>query len=399
MNTMLTVAQKDRALKLVQDLMAIPGTSGEEAEVAAKVRQELQAVGVPNEAIVHDTAHQRCPVPHSTTGNLIVTLPGTRPGPRRLLMAHMDTVPICVGARPTLQDGKLVPQDAHTGLGADDRAGVATVLFAATELLAQEIPHGPLTLLFTVQEEIGLQGARYLEIDKLGQPELAFNWDGGDPAKLTLGAIGGYRMTIDIHGLASHAGVAPEKGVSAITVAGIAINNLHAQGLLGKISQGELTGTSNIGVIQGGNATNVVADHVQLRAEVRSHQKETIEILVERFQQAFQQAAAEVVSVTNHTAQVEFDGDLNYEPFVMSAETLSVQVASDVLSELGLSPIHAIANGGLDANWLYRHGIPAVSLGCGQHNQHMTSEMLDVDQFHTACEVALKIATRKDSAE
>ncbi|WP_235990012.1 M20/M25/M40 family metallo-hydrolase [Bremerella alba] len=377
--------------------MAIPGTSGEEAEIAARVRHELQSAGVPEQAIAHDTAHERCPVAHSTTGNLIVSLPGSHRGPRRLLMAHMDTVPICVGARPELQDGMLVSQDQHTGLGADDRAGVATVLFAATEIISQQIPHGPLTLLFTVQEEIGLQGARYLEVDKLENPEFAFNWDGGNPAKLTVGAIGGYRMTIDIHGLASHAGVAPEKGVSAITVAGIAINRLHTQGLLGKISQGDLIGTSNIGVIQGGNATNVVADHVQLRAEVRSHQKETIEILVQRFQQAFRQAAKEVPNHSNHTATVEFDGDLNYEPFVIPAETPSVQAASDVLNRLGMHPIHAIANGGLDANWLYRHGIPVVSLGCGQHNQHMTSEMLDVDQFYTACEVALQIASGKDS--
>ncbi|WP_196782206.1 M20/M25/M40 family metallo-hydrolase [Bremerella volcania] len=379
--------------------MAIPGASGEEAEVAAKVRRELQAVGVPDEDITHDTAHQRCPVLQSTTGNLIVSLPGSYEAPRRLLMAHMDTVPICVGARPMLQDDMLIPQDDHTGLGADDRAGVATVLFAATEVLAQKIPHGPLTLLFTVQEEIGLQGTRYLEVDKLGNPELAFNWDGGDPAKLTIGAIGGYRMTIDIHGLASHAGVAPEKGINAITVAGVAINSLHGQGLLGKISQEELTGTSNIGVIQGGNATNVVADHVQLRAEVRSHQKETIEILVDRFQQAFRQAAEEVRNSSSHRADVNFDGDLNYEPFVMSPESPSVQAAGDVLSRLGLSPFNTIANGGLDANWLYRHGISAVSLGCGQHNQHMTSEMLDIEQFYTACEVALHIASGKGSAK
>ncbi|MEW4563496.1 M20/M25/M40 family metallo-hydrolase [Bremerella sp. JC770] len=379
--------------------MAIPGASGDEALVAAKVREELLAVGVPHEAISHDTAHQRGPIAESTTGNLIVSLLGNRPGARRMLMAHMDTVPICVGARPQLQDGMLVSQDAHTGLGADDRAGVATVLFAATEILAQNMAHGPLTLLFTVQEEIGLKGARHLEVDKLGKPDLAFNWDGGNPAKLTIGAIGGYRMTIDIHGLASHAGVAPERGVSAITVAGIAINDLHQQGLLGKISQDGFEGTSNIGVIQGGNATNVVADHVQLRAEIRSHNEATIEVLAQRFEQAFRSAVTQVRNNSDQVASVEINGDLNYQPFAMSAEVPSVQVASDALTQLGIDPMLAIANGGLDANWLYRHGISVVSLGCGQHNQHMTSEMLDVDQFHTACEVALRIASGKDSGE
>lgn len=395
---MLTKTQQDRALALVQSLMAISGKSGEEAEVATFVRNQLLEAGVAEEAMQHDTAHSRCPIPSSTTGNLIVHLPGELDIPRRLLMAHMDTVPICVGSRPVRNGEFLIPQAPHTGLGADDRAGVATVLFAATELLQQGLPHGPLTLLFCVQEEIGLQGARYLETDKLGEPALAFNWDGSDPAKLTVGAIGGYRMTIEIRGKASHAGVAPQKGVSAVTVAGIAIAKLHHAGLLGKIDQGDLQGTSNIGVIQGGNATNVVADHVHLHAEVRSHLKESIEILVERFETAFQEAAKEVVNDQNESASVTFDGDLNYEPFVMPTDSQSVQTAERVLKSLGIEPIHAIANGGLDANWMFRHGIPTVSMGCGQQNPHMTSERMSIPQFHTACEVALRIASGEDGA-
>lgn len=396
---MLSDSQKSRALDLVQALMAIPGASGNEDAVATFIRDELLKAGLPADCVMHDDAHLRCPLPKSTTGNLIVKLPGTQDRPHRLLMAHMDTVPICVGARPVLQGDRIVPQDKHTGLGADDRAGVATVLFAATELLSSGLDHGPLTLLFTVQEEIGLQGARNLELSKLGKPSLAFNWDGGNPAKLTIGAIGGYRMTIDVRGIASHAGVAPERGASAITAAGLAISKLHAAGLLGKIEHGTLHGTSNIGVIEGGNATNVVADHVQLRAEVRSHDKSTIDALVQKFEAAFTEAANEITNVDGQTASVTFDGDLNYEPFKMSADNPSVQMASHVLTQMGMEPVNAIANGGLDANWLFRHGIPAVSLGCGQHNQHMTSEMLDVSQFHTACEVALRIARREGGTE
>lgn len=396
---MLSPTQQQRALELVQTLMAIPGKSGEEAEVAAFVRQQLLAAGVPEAAMQHDTAHTRCPLPASTTGNLIVHLPGNRNAPRRMLMAHMDTVPICVGARPTrTEDDYLVPQDPQTGLGADDRAGVAAVLFAATELLQQNLSHGPLTLLFTVQEEIGLQGARHLEIAQLGDPELAFNWDGSDPVKLTVGAIGGYRMTIDIQGKASHAGVAPQKGISAVTIAGVAIAKLHQAGLLGKIELGDLHGTSNIGVIQGGNATNVVADHVRLHAEVRSHQKETIHVLVQRFEEAFREAAQEVTNDQAEQGSVQFDGDLNYEPFVMPTDSPNVVLAGQVLKSLGLEPVHAIANGGLDANWLFRHGIPTVSLGCGQQNPHMTSERLSIPQFHTACEIALRIATGEEDA-
>ncbi|GAA4432557.1 M20/M25/M40 family metallo-hydrolase [Bremerella cremea] len=396
---MLTAAQKERALELVLALMAIPGKSGLEAEVAAKVQQELTLAGLSADALMFDTAHQKCPIPESTTGNLIVKLDGERPLPRRMLMAHMDTVPICVGARPVVQGNQVVSQDNHTGLGADDRAGVAAVLFAATEILREGTTHGPLTFLFTVQEEIGLHGAKNLDPAMLGSPELAFNWDGGDPTKLTVGAIGGYRMTIDIRGHASHAGVAPEKGVSAITVAGLAIAKLHAAGLLGKIDQGDLKGTSNIGVIEGGNATNVVADRVQLRAEVRSHVTSSIEFFVRRFEEAFRQAATEVTNTEGQHALVQFNGNLNYEAFKMGEETPSVQLAKRVLNDLGHKPFASIANGGLDANWMFRHGIPTVTLGCGQHNQHMVTEMLDIEQFYIACEVALQIASGAGATE
>lgn len=389
---MLSAPQRQRSLELVQQLMEIAGPSGHEQEVARFIRRHLAAAGVSPEQMVHDSAHRRCPVAESETGNLIVKLPGTHPAPRRLLMAHMDTVPICVGARPLVQDDVIVPQGPNTGLGADDRAGVAVVLFTALELLQNGLPHAPLTLLFTVQEEIGLQGARHLDPGLLDQPALAFNWDGGDPAKLTIGAIGGYRMTIDIRGKASHAGVAPEKGVSAVTAAGLAIARLHEAGLLGKIEQGSLQGTSNIGVIQGGTATNVVTDHVRLTAEVRSHQVETIDALVDHFQQAFTHAAQQVRSSDGDKASIEFEGDLNYQPFQMPIDSPSVQEAERVLTRLQLAPVHAVANGGLDANWMFRHGIPTVSLGCGQRNQHTTNEQLDIGQFHTACEIALRLA-------
>ncbi|MBI1248410.1 M20/M25/M40 family metallo-hydrolase [bacterium] len=395
---MLTAAQQERSLELVLRLLAIKGQSGHEADVAAFVVDHLRAVGVPEDAIHFDTAHLRCPIPESTTGNLIVQVDGDRNIPRRMLMAHMDTVPICVGSQPDVQGDIVASKDPQTGLGADDRAGVATVLFAVTELLQQRRSHGPLTLLFSVQEEIGLQGARYLDVDALGQPSLAFNWDGGDPAKLTLGAIGGYRMTIDIHGQASHAGVAPEKGVSAITVASLAIANLHRAGLLGKIEMEDLCGTSNIGAAHGGQATNVVADHLQLKAEIRSHQLKTIEILVERFQKAFEDAAGEVRSSEGKTASISWNGDLNYQAFSIGGETPSVQIASRILKQLDAEPILSIANGGLDANWLFQHGIPTVTLGCGQHNQHMTSERLDIPQFQLACEVAMKIAAGEGDA-
>ncbi len=254
-----------RAIELVLQLMAIPGKSGEEGAVADEVERRLRDAGAQVSMIRRDAVPRQTPV-RGTTGNLILKLPGTVRGPRRMFSAHLDTVPICVGSRPVVKKRMVRSANPATGLGADDRAGVATILTAAVELLERDLPHPPLTFCWFVQEEIGLQGSRLVNVKKLGQPKLAFNWDGGAPDKLTVGATGGCRITIDITGVASHAGVAPERGVSAITIAGMAIADLQHNGWLGLVQKGRKEGTSNVGVIQGGDATNVVTDKVLVRA-------------------------------------------------------------------------------------------------------------------------------------
>src|SRR5947209_7766479 len=166
----------DEALRLVMQLMAIPGLSGDEAAVAAFITERLREAGAPASAIRTDRAHRRTPLA-GNTGNLVFRLPGTTRGPRRLLMAHMDTVPICRGSRPKLEGGFVRSADPKTGLGADDRAGAAVVLSAALAILRHKPPHPPLTFFWPIQEEIGLYGARFADLGLLGNPKLAFNWD------------------------------------------------------------------------------------------------------------------------------------------------------------------------------------------------------------------------------
>src|SRR5438132_14084317 len=145
----------DEALRLVMQLMAIPGLSGDEAAVAAFITERLCEAGAPAAAIRTDRAHRRTPLA-GNTGNLVFRLPGTIRGPRRLLMAHMDTVPVCLGSRPLLDNGYVRSADPKTGLGADDRAGAAVVLSAALAILRNKLPHPPLTFFWPIQEEIGL---------------------------------------------------------------------------------------------------------------------------------------------------------------------------------------------------------------------------------------------------
>src|SRR5690606_22314252 len=153
----------------------------------------------------------------------------------RLLTAHLDTVPICVGCQPKVDGNFIRSADPNTGLGADNRAGCATILAAALEILENKLPHPPLTFCWLVPDEVGLHGARHMQQSLLGKPAMGFNWDGGAPDKVTIGATGGYRMEIVIDGIASHAGLAPEKGVSAIAIASLAIADLHRGGWHGLV--------------------------------------------------------------------------------------------------------------------------------------------------------------------
>jgi len=380
------------AIDRVMRLMAIRGKSCQEGEVLKSITGELLRAGVPKSVIKTDQAHKKSPA-GGEIGNLIVTLPGTVRAPRRLLMAHLDTVPLCVGARPVRMGGVISAADPDTALGADDRSGAAVVLTAALEIFKQKLPHPPLTLFWPVQEEIGLYGARFVSLPQLGNPRLCFNWDGGAAATACIGATGAYDLEIEIAGIASHAGVRPEGGVSAIAVAALAIADLQQHGWHGLIIKGKNTGTSNIGVIGGGEATNVVTPAVRLRAEVRSHDARFRKRLVDEFRRAFERAARSVENDEGKRARVDFSAHLKYESFRLSETEPAVQAALAAIQAVGLDANTRISNGGLDANWLSARGLPTVTLGSGQQNVHTVNEVLNLDDFLNGCRIGMLLAT------
>lgn len=387
-----------RAMKLVMELMAIPGKSGEEGKVSAAIVKHLKQAGAKGASIAIDSSHRRSPL-GGETGNLILQLPGTHKGPRRLLMAHLDTVPLCVGCKPKRIGSFVKSANSQTGLGADDRGGCAVVLTAALEILRRGLPHPPVTFFWPIQEEVGLYGAHLVKASSLGKPQLAFNWDGGTAAKITIGATGAYRIRIRIDGIASHAGGAPERGVSAITIASLAISKLHQNGYLGDVRKGDHRGTSNVGIIQGGEATNVITPLVNVKAEARSHDPEFRKEILNAIISAFETAATEVKDVSGRMGRVSIESQLDYESFVLKADEPCVLAAEAAAIASGATPERAICNGGLDANWLTAHGIPTVTLGCGQVDVHTVNEQLDVEQFQMACRIGLSLATGTEATQ
>lgn len=380
-----------RILQLVTEMLRVPGTSGKESAIQELIVSKLLAAGLPESAIVRDDTHRKSII-GGEVGNLIVKLPGTLKGPRRMLMAHVDTVPLCVGCDPVRKGDVIRSADPKTALGADDRSGATVVLNAALTILENNLPHPPLTFFWPVQEEIGLWGVRNVKASLLGKPKLCFNWDGGSPAMMCIGATGAFELKIEVHGIASHAGVHPEEGVSAIGIAAAAIEDLQSNGWHGLILKGKQSGTSNLGIIQGGDATNVVTSHVSIRGEVRSHNPQFRDRLVKEFEKAFQRAAKRLKNSHGKRGNIDFDCQLKYNSFRIDPNEECVQEADRVIRSMGLEPSPQISNGGLDANWMSDYGFPTVTLGSGQHNVHTVNEYLDIEEFLMGARIGLALA-------
>jgi tripeptide aminopeptidase len=385
------------AVDRLMRFLAVEGVTGQEGQIAREVTAALVEAGVPRKAIRHDRANERIPLP-TQTGNLIATLPGTVPGPRLLFSTHLDTVPLCAGAVP-VRAGKRIRPKGATALGGDNRTGVACLVSLAATLLGGELPHPPLTLLFTVREESGLFGARHLDPADLGGGVMGFNVDGSSAEEITIGAVGADRWEVEVTGRASHAGVHPEKGISATLVSALALAEAHAGGWFGKVDKNGREGTSNVGSFGGhdgrsaGEATNVVTDYASLRGEARSHDPSFIGEIVRAYRRAFASAAGRVTDDRGRKAKVRFRSRRDYHPFRLKEDAPVVRRALSAGRGIGLRPSLRIGNGGLDANWLVRHGIPTVTFGAGQNNIHTTEEYVDLDRFVDGCRMALALAT------
>ena len=384
----------------LMEFLSVEGVTGQEAAIAAAVSDALKKVGVPDSAIRFDDANTRIPVP-TETGNLIVELEGTRPGPRLLFSSHLDTVPLCAGAKPRRENGRIV-SDGTTALGGDARTGVALLVALAETLIKHKLPHPPITLLFTVREESGLHGARELNPADLKRPVMCINVDGQLASELMIGAVGQENWEVEIKGRASHAGVAPEKGISAMMVGAVALAEAKRAGWFGKVVKSDGRGTSNVGIFGGkegkpaGDATNVVTDYVFIKGEARSPEAAFATKIANGYKEAFTTAQAAVTDYEGVTAEVSFRHKASYPPFKLEEDAPVVKRAVKALEMLGIEPTFLFSNGGLDANWLDKHGIPTVTIGSGQAEIHTVKEYVRLAEFEKGCRLGVLLATLED---
>jgi len=382
---------KDNALKHLLNLLAVEGSTGQEAKVVEAITKKLMATGCKAAWFKTDDAHKRLGDGYEI-GNLIVKLPGTLKAPRILFSAHMDTVPLCKGAEPVIK-GKRIVAKGKTGLGGDDRSGCAAIVTLAETLLKNKIPHPPITLLFPIAEENGLHGSRMVRFKDLGNPTMGFNLDGQCPNEIVIGAMSAVRWKAEITGRSSHAGLEPHKGISTGLIAAKAMAVIAEKGYFGKIVKGNRTGTSNLGTIHGGEANNQVMDCATLTGECRSHSPAFLEQIVRIYKTAFEQAAKSVTNDAGKCGKVKFTVISDYCAFRLNRSEPCVKIASKAVEAVGLKPNPLVMDAGLDANNFNEKGLPTVTLGTGTHNFHTVDEYVDITEYLAACEVLLNIAS------
>jgi len=377
--------------------LAVEGITGQEEAIGLDVVKALNEAGVPKKHIHFDSVHKKIPLP-TQTGNLIVSLPGTIAGPRCLFMTHLDTVPLCAGAVPVRRGQRIVPA-GKTALGGDNRTGVACLVTMIATLFERGLPHLPLSVLFTVREESGLWGARFVDAEELGPPAYCFNIDGRSPKDLTIGAVGAERWQVEISGRAAHAGVHPEQGISATAVASLALAEAYQKGWFGRIVKNGKEGTANVGSVgdqdgkSAGQATNVVTDYVLIKGEARSHDARFVRHITTAYRQAFVHATRKVKDHLGRHAKIRFQTRRDYYPFRLRETSPVVRLAQTAAQRAGWQANLRITNGGLDANWLVRHGIPTITFGAGQYEIHTVEEYVEIPEYLLACRLAMALAT------
>ena len=351
-------------------LVRIASVSKREGAIARRLEEILTGMGA---RVDIDDAGPRV---GADTGNVLARFPGTAPdAPPFLLCAHMDTVVPGDNVRPVVA-GDIIRSDGTTILGGDDKSGIVAILEAVRLLRERQIPHGPIDVLLTICEELGLVGAKHFDVGRLrARTGLVLDCDGVH--ELITRAPAANRMQFTIHGLEAHAGIAPEQGISAIQVAAEAVAAMR----LGRV---DAETTANIGRIEGGLASNIIPNRVVLRAETRSLSIEGLEAQTSHMRECLERAAAShrvTLGGQDHTARVETKVERDYDRLAVDDARPIVARVRRAAQALGTPFRTRSTGGGSDANVFAGRGIEVANLACGMRQIHTVNEWVDVNDM------------------
>ena len=353
----------DHLLALFVRLVEIPSPSGHERAVADFIMGYLRDAGL--EPREDDSAAAT----GAGSGNIVVRVPGAGSGTPIVVAAHMDTVAVDGPIKAVVRDG-VVRSAGDTILGGDDKAA-CTVLLAVLADLAKSPPQGGFEAVFSTCEEVGLRGAKALDLSAL-EARAGFVFDTTGPVGAVITEAPSQKtLTADFHGVAAHAGIAPEQGRSAIAAAAAAVAAMK----LGRIDDAT---TANIGLISGGSATNIVPERCRIEGEARSRDAALLAAQIAHMVDAAQLAAGLAGIDAEIAVRDAFTG------FSLDDDALPVRMACSALRELGIEPHIGASGGGSDVNVYNAGGLPSVNLSNGTEQIHTPDEYLPVDRLDDA---------------
>jgi tripeptide aminopeptidase len=353
-----------------KELVPIDNPSGDEGRIREVIRTTLADLDY-TDAQVDDA------------GNLFVRIPGDASKETILLSAHMDSVPPCHGIEPIddVHDGRPIIRSAgKTILGADDKSGIATILRLMERLKESgSNTNHPLELLFSTQEEVGLLGLKAFDLTQC-KATMGFVLDGeGSIGDIFCAGPSQENLLFELEGIRSHAGIAPDAGVSAIDMA------VH---LCASLPSGRLSSetTMNIGVIAGGDAMNIVAPSAVIRGEARSHDETALENLITQIREVCHE-------IQEHfpRGKVSFTPTHKYSRFFIAPDHPVIKTAEASCRKLGIEPRVLPMNIGSDAHVLNHSGLPCAVLGMGFHFSHSLGEFIYVDELEQVTQLVWDI--------
>lgn len=367
---------QDRLFRLFEHLCLIDAPPLGERECVEWTKAYLENIGM---EVWEDSAGEKI---GGNANNLIAKLPGTLPNaPSIFFSAHFDTVEPTKGLEIELRNG-VYCSASDTILGADDKAGMAPAIEAVHAIAEAEVPRGDIYLIFSCAEEIGLVGAFACGIQDL-DVDFGYVFDTGPPVGSFVNLVGHHdKLDVRVIGKSAHAGKHPEEGINAIHVASVAMANMK----IGRIDEET---TSNVGIISGGTARNVVPAEARLMCEARSFSKQKLDAQTRHMKERFESAAREF------GAKVEIKHDTAYEGYHVPEDSRVVRTALAAAKNIGFDFPLRTTLGGSDANAYNAKGVPTIVCGTGMeevhtHDEHVSQRDL-VDLARLAIEI-VKVA-------
>lgn len=367
------MTNKKRLIDEFIELVKINSLTGEEKNIATVLVEKLKEIGF---EVIIDNAGK---LVGSNTGNVIATLKGNRPGKKLLFTSHMDTVEPGIDIKPVIDEKNgVIKSDGSTILGSDDKAGIAAILEAMRIIKENNIPHGDIQVVFSIWEEKGLMGAKYLDYSKIDADYIYVLDMDGSPGRIITRASAQDKITVKIIGKAAHAGLKPEDGVSALLVASKAISNM-------KLLRIDHETTANFGVIKGGTGINSVMSELILYGEARSLDEDKLNKQTNHMIECFKLAAKE------YGAQLDIDVNRVYDVVDIDEDEEIVQLAHKAFKNLNIKSFTDSTGGGSDVNVYASKGYKAVNLAIGMTNAHSVNEYIKIEDLINSSKVVIEI--------